>query len=177
MKISQFPITPIVTLVIGKIVGIMFTSIVFSIGVKLSNITSLFDIYAITKDNENLILLSSYSDLFMFTALSTGLVLSLLLYINKAHLNLNKNDLEMYFNKGVKNYIRTAYKLYGQSLNWLIIILFSNFYILYNTLIGRTYLWIYLVSLALTISLLLYFFYDLRKEIELSKSKIFKNEQ
>lgn len=175
MKISQLPITPIVTIIIGKILGIFFTSIVFAVDFEFSNIPVLFSLSSIS-DKHDLILISSYSDLFMFTVLSTGLVMSLMLHTNKAHLNLTKMDIESFINSRLQNFLKTAYKLYGQALHWFIVLGVSNFYVLYNTLTGKTYLWIYLLILLLTFSLSLYFYYDIMKEVELGKRKLFKNE-
>lgn len=176
MKLTQLPITPIVALIIGKILGILFTAVVFSLDVSPDDVFSLFKLMFSLDEDEKLILLSSYSDLFMFTILSTGLVVSLFSQVNQASQRLTKNDLELYFQGGVSNLLRTAAKLYGQSLYWMSFIALANLYLLYNTLTGKTYLWIYVVTLLLTISLLLYFYYDFHKEIHLSKNKLFKNE-
>jgi len=176
MKLTQLLITPFVALIIGKILGVLFTAVVFSLDVRPDDIFSLFKLMIASDADEKLVLLSSYSDLFMFTLLSTGLVASLFSQINQISQRLSKNDLELYFQGGVNNLLHTASKLYGRSLIWMGFIVLANAYILYNMLTGKTYLWIYVVTLLLTISLVMYFYYDFHKEIQLSKNKLFKNE-
>lgn len=177
MKLANLPITPIVGLVIGKILGIIFTAVVFSLDIKPGDIFELMRTLFLSSNTvEDTVLLSSYSDLFMFTLVSTGVVLSLFAQTGKAYQRLNKLDLENYLRTGFKSFFSTSIKLYGQSVYWMMVLLLSNIFILYNALTGKTYLWIYLITLILTISLGLYFYYDFHREIQLSKNKLFKNE-
>ncbi len=176
MKVTQSFVTPFVALIIGKILGILFTSVVFSLDIGIGDIFSLFKLMIAFDEDEKLIHLSSYSDLFMFTILSTGLVASLFSQVNLTSQRLTKKDLELYFQGGIKNIFHTAMRLYGQSLFWFSFIIIASTYILYNVLTGKTYLWIYLITLLLTISLAMYFYYDFHKEVQLAKNKLFKNE-
>lgn len=176
MKLSQLPITPIVTVIVGKILGIIFSIVVFSINVQINELFSLFKLMLSSDSYEELILISSYSDLVMFTIISTGLVVSLFGEVHKDSHRLDKKDLDSYFSNGIKSSLFVARKLYNQALYWMMFLIISNFYILYNTITGKTYLWIYLVTLFLTISLIFYFYFDFKKEIHLAKNKLFKNE-
>ncbi len=177
MKLANLPITPFVALIVGKLLGIVFTAVVFSLDISVGEVFELLKSLLFGNNSEeNTVLLSSYSDLFMFTLMSTGLVLSLFAQTGKAFQRLTKVDLDIYLLSGVKSFPSTVIKLYGQSVYWLLFILLSNLFILFNTLLGKTYLWIYLITLILTISLTLYFYYDFRREIELSKTKLLKIE-
>ena len=123
-----------------------------------------------------MILLSSYSDLFMFTFISLVLVISLMLHAKDEKKQISKADLDKYLTAQQKNTLRIANKLYGHALYWLISIWISNLYVLFNTLTGKTYLWIYILISMLTLSLTLYFYYDLKREIHLAKTKVFNND-
>lgn len=176
MKLSDFPISPVVSIFIGKIVGIIFASVVFSIQISSLGYASLFKLLYGATQNNDIVTLSSYSDLFMFTVLSTGLVITLLIYTDRAKNNMSKKLVEDYFASPLEQTFNTARKLYGGSFIWLLILWITNIYILYNTLSGRTYLWIYLLVFSLSISLTTYFLLDLKKEMQLAKLKLFNNE-
>lgn len=176
MKLSDFPISPVVSIFIGKILGIIFASVVFSIQISSLGYASLFKLLYGTTQNNDIVTLSSYSDLFMFTVLSTGLVITLLIYTDRSKNNMSKKLVEDYFASPLEQTFNTARKLYGGSFIWLLILWITNIYILYNTLSGRTYLWIYLLVFSLSISLTTYFLLDLKKEMQLAKLKLFNNE-
>ncbi|HRN86351.1 MAG TPA: hypothetical protein PKU78_05205 [Candidatus Dojkabacteria bacterium] len=175
MKVTNLPITPIVAIIISKLLGIIFASIVFGISFEFNGILSLFGLGNL--DNQtDMILLSSYSDLFMFTIISLILVISLMMHSKNEKKQISKEDLDKYLTSNQKNTILVANKLYGSALYWLISIWLTNLYVLFNTLTGKTYLWIYLLVLMLTVSLTLYFYYDLKREIHLAKTKVFNND-
>lgn len=176
MKLSEFPITPVVSIIIGKIIGIIFASVVFSIQISNLGYSSLFKLLYGTTQNSEIVTLSSYSDLFMFTVLSTGLVITLLIYTDRTKTNMSKKLVEDYFASPLEQTFNTARKLYGGAFLWMLILWITNIYILYNTLSGRTYLWIYLLVFTLSISLTAYFLLDLKKEMQLAKLKLFNNE-
>jgi hypothetical protein len=174
MKVTNFPITPIVAIIISKLLGILFASVVFDLDFEFNGIISLFGLGNL--DNETMILLSSYSDLFMFTFISLILVINLMLNARTEKKQISKADLDKFLTTQQKNSLSIANKLYGHALYWLISIWITNVYVLFNTLTGKTYLWIYVLIMMLTISLTLYLYYDLKREIHLAKTKVFNND-
>jgi hypothetical protein len=171
MKVYQIPITTVVTILISKLLGILFSVLVFSIEFEISGFVSLFNLKGLA-DRNDLVILSSYSDLFMFTVVSTVLVISLMVHSKNSKSLDNKTNLDKFYKANNNSQLKSAYYLYGNSLYWLLSIWITNLYILFNTLTGKTYLWIYVLVLVLTISLSLYFYYDFRKESELAKNKL-----
>lgn len=175
MKVTNIPITPIVAVIISKLLGILFASLVFGLNFKFEGFLKLFSLGNLN-NQADMILLSSYSDLFMFTLISLILVISLMIHSRNEKKHISKADLDKFLTSQQKNFLSVANKLYGHALFWVISIWFTNIYVLFNTLTGKTYLWIYLLILMLTISLTLYFFYDLKREIYLAKTKVFNND-
>ena len=162
MKVSDLPVTPLLALIVGKLIGVIFSSVVFAINLPSLGYNNIYKLLYGMKLEENIVILSSYSDLFMFTVLSTGFIVSLLIYTDKSKKTLDKKHIEDYFRSPVEKTISTAHKLYGSAFRWLIVLWLANVYILYNTLSGRTYLWIYLLIFLLNISLSIYIFLDLK---------------
>lgn len=175
MKVTYFPVTPVVATIVCKLLGILFASIVFGLDFEFEGLITLFSLGNL-ENQTNLILLSSYSDLFMFTFLSAILVISLMMNSRSEKKRISKADLDKFLTSQQKNTIKVANQLYGTSLLWMLSIWITNIYILFNVLSGKTYLWIYLLVVLLTISLTLYFYFDLRREIHLAKTKVFNNE-
>lgn len=174
MKLSHLPISQIITFVVGKVVGLMFASIVFSIPFQFAGLIDIFKPVSVIADQSQ-ILLSSYSDLFLFTIMSSGLLLSLFMNVDR-QLNITRDDINKYLDHKSDKFFSTIYKMYGQSVLWLLFLWVTNVYILYNALTGKTYLWIYLVVMILSISITIYFYFDFDKEIDLAKQKLLKRE-
>lgn len=173
MKISELTISPLVVLFGSKILGIVFTNLVFSLGLDLKSISNYLQVIFTMDRSESFVLLSSYSDLFMFTMISVALVIMLFVNYGKNKTILDQHDVSKELTLD-KNIIKLIFKLYKETTVWFLNLYLGLVFILINVILTKTFFWIFLLALILSISLTLYFYFDLKKEYELSKQKLLK---
>lgn len=161
-------ILPLFVLLMSKFFGIYLVASFFAIELpplQFSNILNLGNYFALDVNN----LVTSYADLFMFSILSTGLLLVLFLESKNKDPKKIKKFLDEELN--VRQVISGWFMLYGNSLYWLASTWVASFIILYNTYYNITDLWVYLMVLTLTLSLSYYFYIDFINELTLSRQK------
>jgi hypothetical protein len=170
LKLIEISILPAIVLMLAKFGGIYFSAALFNINLNLEAQSGSLVFFQTTVKSSDLILVSSYSDLFMFLAIAIGMSIILIqaLYLHDSHISSNTiNKLAKY---NLLSMMRSSWELYHGGVIWLVFLYIANIIILINCTRGLTQLWALLVATIFSLSYSIIFFKDLYAEIELSKN-------
>ncbi len=169
LKLIEISILPAIVLMLAKFGGIYFAAALFNIDVSLDVQSGSLVFFKTLVNARDLILISSYSDLFMFLCVAIGMSIILVqaLYLHESHISsITISRLAKY---NLLNLIRSTYELYHGGIIWLAFLYVANIVILTNAMRGLTQPWTLIVASVFSLSYSIIFFKDLYSEIELSK--------
>lgn len=170
LKLIEYSILPAIILVLAKLGGIYLAAALFNVTVDLTASTNALMFFQSAVDSQQLIVVSSYSDLFMFLGVALGMTVILVqaLYLHDSHISPKMvNELAK---KDLLSLIRSSFELYHSGVIWLAFLWMATILILINALRGMTDIWALLVSTVFSISYSIIFLKDLFTEIELNKN-------
>lgn len=168
-KLIEYSIIPAISLVLGKLLGISLSASLFNITIQEYS-TSYFGITPLVS-NQDLAVLTSYSDLFMYSFVAGIFTIILLrsIFLHDTHMKpkvasvLAKNNLIFL--------MQNSYNIYHSAFIALIFTLIANFLILFNVVSGQTFLWVFLVTAIYTALLIFGLAYDAYQEIRNIRQK------
>lgn len=170
LKLIEYSILPAIVLVLSKVGGIYLAAALFNIQVDLSASSSAFMFFESAVAAKDIVVVSSYSDLFMFMGVALGMTIILVqaLYLHDSHVSPKMiNELAK---RDLLSLIKSSFHLYHSGVIWLAFLWLAAIVILINAINGMTDIWALAVSVIFTISYSIIFLKDLFTEIELNKN-------
>jgi len=171
LTLIKYSLLPALLLFIGKLAGILFVSGLFNFNVQFSLVDYNIFFFKTLVDSKNYIILSSYSDMFMFLVMMLGMTILLFqaLVLHDSHISSNTVFRLAKYN--LLDLIKTSFDLYHSGIVWALFMWLSCLLIGLNTLKGATYIWVLGIALVFSISYSIIFIKDLFSEIKLIKNE------
>lgn len=157
---------PAATMIVGKFLGVVFLVEIFNITWSVKEYSSSIFAYTSTLHKEDLLFVTSYSDLVMyiFLAITFTWIVIRAVYFHNTHV---KPELaSKLVNKNMLDLVRNSYDIYHQAASWLFFTAITNAVILVNVFTGKTYIWIGIITTLYTILLTVLLLQDVYREIE-----------
>ncbi|MCA9383040.1 hypothetical protein KC909_01620 [Candidatus Dojkabacteria bacterium] len=175
VKLIDNSLLPAILIIFGKFLGIYLANFIFGAEIGItSNSTGVFSFQTVTTQ-EDLVLVSTFSDLFMFSLVALGFIINLVnaVFFHNSHINVNLVAKLAHLN--LLSIVKSSYELYHSGVTWFIFTWVASFLVLFNVALGKTTGWTGIVVVLFSIALSVALFRDLLKEIELSKKKLMQN--
>jgi len=171
LSLIKYSLLPALLLFLGKLVGILFVAGIFKIGVEFSlNDYNIF-LFKASVTGDQLLTLSSYSDIFMFLTIVLGMSIILFraLMFHDTHIS-SKNVFRL-AKYNLLDLIGTSFELYHSGVIWIAFTWVSTVIIFLNCTRGITYVWVLFVAVVFSIFFSIIFARDLISEINLSNDE------
>ncbi len=172
IKLIDSSLLPAAILIVGKVIGIYFVAKVFELSWTIESASNtLFSVRPIF-DDKDLMLVSSYSDLFMFSLVLIGLSFSLFraVFLHASHID--PKFVAKLATNNLLNLIKDSFDVYFEGSMWLVFTWVSTFTILVNILLNKTFIWVGVIAFAASFAFSIMLFKDVVKEIEINRKKI-----
>ena len=171
IKIIDYAVLPALLMVFGKIFGVFLVSQVLGIKISINEYADSFlSISPLVSENE-LMAITSYSDLIMyaFVAGIFSIVLIQAVFLHNTH---TKPTLVVKLaDANMLKLIQNSYDIYHSAFIHLLFLWIVTAVILVNGFLGKTYIWITLITMVASIIFTTILLQDIYKEIENIKSK------
>jgi hypothetical protein len=172
IKLIDSSLLPAAVLIVGKVIGIYFVAKVFNLSWTLESAPdSLFSISPLF-DDKDLMTVSSYSDLFMYSLVLIGLSFSLFraVFLHASHID--PKFVAKLATNNLLSLIKDSFDVYFEGTMWLVFTWVATFTIFTNILLNKTYIWVGLIAFAASFAFSIMLFKDVVKEIEVSRKKL-----
>lgn len=169
IKLIDNALLPAVLLIFGKFFGLYIFSNLFGIQLAFSDTRDALLYLRPVVVDQQIVDLSTYSDLFMFLVVSIGF---LVVIIRSAVLNESRVSVDTVTKLAKFNLVkivRSSYELYHSGVVWLIFTWVANFIIVLNYISQKTQLWLLVISSIFTLLLTVLLLRDVFKEIQLTR--------
>lgn len=172
IKLLDYSLLPAAIMLLGKVVGVFITALLFNIQVGLQSYPQLLFSAIPVVDYSQLQQLSTYSDLFMYVLVASGFTIVLVgaLFMHDSHIEVQTINLLAKYD--LLFLIRSSFELYHSGVIWFAFTWLANIVILINVLAGKTLVMILIITVGFTIGLSILLFRDLFAELELTRKKL-----
>lgn len=173
IKLLDSAIIPALVMVCSKVIGLWIVNQIFNLSFGLiPNPNNLIGISVSYSSQEDLMVSSSYSNLFMYGCLflSFSFVLVQATFFHDSHIT--PFTLSKLAANNLLDLIKDSFNLYHEASIWLIFIWSASIIILINSILGSTYSWIAVLSVVGSLIVTVVLVRDVGKEIRVAKSKL-----
>jgi hypothetical protein len=154
LRILDECVLPAALLISAKVLGIVMLNMILKLDWNVKSVANSFFSTRLEYSGSDAILVSSYSNIFMYITIFSGLILILakLFYLHPKHatpqlvLKLAKADL--------LHWIKSAFDLYHQVFVWLVFLVITTVFIFMTFLNNETYEWVAWITVVITLVLL-----------------------
>ena len=170
LKLIEYSILPAFLMVLGKFAGIFFVATLWNIPLDFDSANHNLLQFNTFVPVDSLMVVSSYSDLFMFATILTGMSFIIIraIYFHDSHIS--NESIAKLAKYNLLNMISTSFKLYHSGIIWLGFMWLATLLIIINFFQGLSYSWVLVISLLFSLSFSIIFFKDLFAEIDLIKN-------
>ncbi len=166
IKLLDNAILPAALLVVSKFLGILLVAQIFSIDLYIEQNTNNILSFQTILSSQDIITVTSYSDLLMFGLIALGFTLNLIIAIFLHNSHINPITLMKLSDRNLLNLVKSSYEIYHSASIWLLFLWISTIIILGNVLNHVVYPWIGNLVILVTLVLTTIFLQDVYKEIE-----------
>jgi hypothetical protein len=171
VKILDNSLFPAAVMILGKLLGVVLATATLNIPFSIKEYAdSIFSVRAVVRA-EDLLSVTSYSDLIMFLTVALFLTFSVFraVFLHSSHVK--PTLVSRLANNNLLKLIRNSYEIYHYAVVWIIFTWVSNILIFINIYRGLTYSWIGITTLLFSILMTVVLLQDVYKEIENIKHK------
>ena len=170
LRLIEYSILPAVVVILSKLGGIYLAAALFGIATDTFSSNNGILFFQTVVKSSDLIILSSYSDLFMFLGVAAGMSVILVqaLYLHDSHIQ--PEVLNKLAKWDMLNLIRGSFELYHSGVMWLVFLWLAGVLVLINFIKGITDIWTLTVVSIFVLAYSVIFFKDLFAEIQLAKN-------
>ncbi len=166
IKLLDNALLPASLMLVSKFVGIFFIIRFFNLDWVVQQTPNNFLSFQTVLSAQNVVLVTSYSDLIMFCAIALGFTINLLKAIFLHNSHISPQMLNRLANRNLLSLIKNSYEIYHSASVWLFFLWVAVAIVITNTLNNAIYSWVGLATLLVSILLTIVFFQDVYKEIE-----------
>lgn len=172
VKIVDASIFPAALMVAGKFIGLYLVLNLFNLDWGVENTpNSLVSARPVLLDSD-LAFASSYSDLFVMILMLLGFSYYVVkaVFLHSSHID--PRIVTRLAVNGLLDLVKDSFEIYNKASIWLLFVWLTNITIIINTLMGKTYTWVLLLSVVLSLLLTIILLRDVAYEINLAQNKI-----
>lgn len=169
VRLIDYSLLPASLMVVGKFAGLFLTINIFSLEWGIENIPNSFFSVRPVFFSDDIKLASSYSDLFLFLIIVVGFsfVLMQALVFHSSHVS--PQTLSKLASYNLLNLVKSTFEIYHKAAIWTIFLWITNLLIFVNVALDKTFAWVLLFSILVSILLTVFLLRDVAEEIEISK--------
>lgn len=165
-ELVDLAVLPAALLICAKAVGMAVINSVFNLNWGIQTIASaVFSVRAVYENASDALLVSSYTNLFMFISVFVGAIIivskSLLFHYRKASphfvLKLAKYDL--------LHLLKSSFNLYKEAFVWGVFLILTTVYIFISFLFSQTYAWVAAISVMFCITFIWIMIQNIEEDI------------
>jgi len=168
LYLIKLSIVPILTLILGRILGIIFGGIFLNTSVTW-NFSSLLSILSPQVIAGQVVPLTTFADLFMFSCLAIGMSIVVIQSAFFHDIHMDVGFISKLADWNLMNLIKSSYDLYHWGFIWSIYLIFGVLVILVDTLSALIPTWIFIVTGLFTVFSIMSLVKDVYNEIETAK--------
>lgn len=174
IKLVDIALIPAALMVIGKLVGLWVTISLFELPWALRQTPdSIFSVRPVLA-GDDIIIASSYSDLFMYLLLSFGFTFVLIRATHFHDTHISPNLLIRLVNNNLLGLVKSSFDIYHSASVWLIFIWIANLVVFINTILDKTYSWIFWTVFICNIIFTALLLQDVYREIDINRRNLGK---
>lgn len=166
IKLLDNALLPAALMVVSKFIGILLTIQLFNISWTVQETPNNVFAFQTILSSQDALLVTSYSDLFMFTVLAFGFTVHILraVFLHKSHVSLDL--LTRLAHKDLLNLLKSSYEIYHGASVWLLFMWVTSILVLSNVINNFVFSWIGPVVLLVSTLLTIVFLQDVYRELE-----------
>lgn len=174
VKIVDASIFPAALMVAGKFIGLYLVLNFFNLDWGVENTPNTLISARPVLMSEDLSFVSSYSDLLVITLMLLGFSYYVLraVFLHSSHID--PRIITRLAVHGLLDLVKDSFEIYHRASIWLLFLWLTNITILINTLLGKTYTWVLIVSFIVSMLLTVILLRDVAYEINLAQNKLNK---
>jgi len=169
IKLLDNALLPSALMVVSKFVGIFLIIRLFGLEWSIQETPNNIFSFQTVLSSQDVVLVTSYSDLIMFSILAIGFSVNILKAIFLHNSHISSELLNRLASVNLLTLIKNSYEIYHSASVWLIFMWIAALISLSNALSGSTFGWVGITTLIVSILLTVIFFQDVYKEVEYAK--------
>lgn len=166
IKLIDLSLLPAILMAIAKFAGVVIVIRIFDLPWAVKEYAnSLFSVSTVLR-TEDLSVVTSYSDLIMYSALAFGLSVMIFraTYFHNSHIK--PKLLVRLSNINLLSLVQSSYEIYHSAFIWVVFCWISNLLILINVANQKTFVWVGILATISSVTLTGLLIRDVYKEIE-----------
>lgn len=166
LRLIDYSLIPAVGLVLGKVLGVYVVGIMFNIDVSMRRYSDSIFSYAPEVSNSEIQVVSSYSDLIMFSVIAVifSAILIRAVFLHSSHIK--PTLVTKLANKNLVNLIYSSYDIYHAGAITLIFTWAATILTFANVVTEQTYAWVGIATFIASIVMTVLLLQDVYREIE-----------
>lgn len=169
VKLIDYSLLPAALIIVGKFAGLFLTIRIFSLEWGIESVPNTFFSVRPVFYSADIKLASSYSDLILFLVVMMGFSLVLIQAVVFHNSHISPNILSRLANHNLLGLVKSTFEIYHKAAIWTIFLWMTNMMIFLNVALGKTYLWVVVFSVLVSVFLTVFLIRDVSQEIEISK--------
>ncbi len=172
VKIVDASLFPAALMVAGKFIGLYLVLNIFNLEWGVENTPNSIVSARPVLLGEDLAFASSYSDLFVILLMLLGFSYYVIkaVFFHSSHID-PRLATRLAIN-GLFDLVKDSFEIYNKASIWLLFVWLTNVTIIVNTLMGKTYTWVLLFSVTISLLLTIILLRDVAYEINIAQGKI-----
>jgi hypothetical protein len=174
VKILDAALFPAALMISGKFIGLYLVTKIFNIDWGVENLSNQLISSRPVVYGQDLVTVSSYSDLFLLIIMTSGFSVFIIraIYFHESHID--PRLLTRLAMKGLLGLVKDSFEIYHRASMWLIFLWLSDVTIFINILLGKTYSWVFLSGLGFSILLTVMLLRDVSYELRIAHKRLYK---
>ncbi|HEC66575.1 MAG TPA: hypothetical protein ENI23_14965 [bacterium] len=172
IKLIDSSLLPAAIMILGKVVGIFLTARIFNLEWALQSSSNNFISIRPVFEAADIVTVTTFSDLIMFSFLLVGLSFSLFIALYFRSSNIDPKIVAKLATNNLLNLIKDSFDIYLGGSMWIVFSWIANITIFINVMLNKTQLWVIVLTLVSSIAFTVLLFRDVVKEIEVSRKKL-----
>ena len=169
IKLLDNALLPASIMLVSKFVGIFLIIRFFNLDWVVQQTPNSFLSFQTVLSSQNVVLVTSYSDLIMFAAIALGFTINILRAVFFHNSHISPQLLNRLASKNLMSLIKNSYEIYHAASVWLFFLWISVAIVLTNALNNAIYSWVGISTVLVSILLTIIFFQDVYREVEYAK--------
>lgn len=158
-------ILPASLTIVAKFIGVILVIALFDVEWSVNEYTNDLFAFGSTRSREDIEIITSYSDLFMYFTLALLFSLNVFKVVFMKTKKIDSNGVKKLIERNVFDLLRGSYEIYRFATIWLWFTILANILIIVNVAQGNTYTWIGIVTSITTLLLAFILLQDVYQEI------------
>lgn len=171
IKVFEYSIIPSISLILGKIFGIYLVILVEDLPWTFQEYSENIFSSGPSFRPEDIEIVTSYSDLFMYLAIATYFSFHLVRLTFFSEHTVKPTLMAKLANKNLLKLVQSSYEVYHAGATNTVFLWIATAFVLVNTLLGNTYVFIGILAFITSVILTALLLQDVYKEIENIKRK------